>query len=375
MSRKRLLKPFHQRRRRLVGDEMARELARDVLRGRGMAREIGEHAAALLDAGVVVALADHGLRAGLVHARIEDEHAAALGVLPRRNDSPAGDDLGETGDVVLRVDAAHAERMQLENLARQILVEAAAAVLAGARIRADRARIVEIDQHRRMALDREQHVAEAAEHIARGSPRARTRRRSAAPAPCRRKRRNGSTRTRRGARQSRSRRRARCRAAPWPRRDRSPAARCRRTAAAAPARCPPHFSAARSLAGRSSAAHSWAGRSWLLFGPLASRRIWRCASRNSTAARAAAPLLMRSVAAMRPASGAIELGDQRAARIGRDCRDRAGARSESEPMQRQRRLCFGIKCHMPPFDLSRFNVSHRTHRSHATRDAAESCRD
>ena len=34
--------------------------------------------------------------------------------------------------------------------------------------------------------------------------------------------------------------------------------------------------------------------------------------------------------------GAIELGDQRAARIGCDRRDRSGARSQSEPVQRER---------------------------------------
>ncbi len=72
-----LAQPLDQRGRGLVGNEVAREFARDVLCGRGMAREIGEHAAALLDAGVVVTLSDHGLRARLMHARIEIEFAAA----------------------------------------------------------------------------------------------------------------------------------------------------------------------------------------------------------------------------------------------------------------------------------------------------------
>ena len=69
VSRKRLRQPLDQRRRRLVGDEMAGELGRDVLRGRRMAREIGQHRAALLDAGVGIGLAEHGLRARLVQAR------------------------------------------------------------------------------------------------------------------------------------------------------------------------------------------------------------------------------------------------------------------------------------------------------------------
>ena len=72
-------------------------------------------------------LADHALRARLVHARIEHELAAVLRIAGGGNDGPAGDDLGEARDVVLGIDAAHAERMQLEDLARKVLVEAACA--------------------------------------------------------------------------------------------------------------------------------------------------------------------------------------------------------------------------------------------------------
>ena len=62
VSRKRLASRSTSARRRLVGDEMPRELGGDVLRGRRMAREIGEHRAALLDAVVGIGLADHRLR-------------------------------------------------------------------------------------------------------------------------------------------------------------------------------------------------------------------------------------------------------------------------------------------------------------------------
>ena len=55
---------------------MAREFLRDVLRGSRMAREIGEHGAALVDTGVGIALAEHGLFAGLMQALDEDEFAA-----------------------------------------------------------------------------------------------------------------------------------------------------------------------------------------------------------------------------------------------------------------------------------------------------------
>ena len=74
-----------------------------------------------------------------------------------------------------RVAAVDAERVQLQDFARQILVEAAPGLsLAGeaggaaARLRefgADRLRLIEIEQHRRMLLDREQHVAELAQHM------------------------------------------------------------------------------------------------------------------------------------------------------------------------------------------------------------------
>ena len=55
--------------------------------------------------------------------------------------------------------------MQLEDLAGEIFVEAALLPQAGGRVGTDRARIVEIDQHRRMGFDRQQHVAEAPEHM------------------------------------------------------------------------------------------------------------------------------------------------------------------------------------------------------------------
>ena len=162
---------------------------------------------------------------------IEHELAGARRILPEADHGPAGDHLGEAGDVVLGVDRAHADRMQLENFAGEVLVEAAPPPLPGDRVR-DRSnahcrdRSASPDGFRPPAACRRSGRAHAA-----GSPRARTRRRSAAPRPCRRRRRNGSTRTRRAARQSRSRRRAPRRCAPWPRRGRAAAAR--------PGRCSP----------------------------------------------------------------------------------------------------------------------------------------
>ena len=65
-----LRQPLDQRRRRLVGDEVARELARDVRGGRRMAREIGEHRAGPARRRLSrIDLADDRLRARLVQAR------------------------------------------------------------------------------------------------------------------------------------------------------------------------------------------------------------------------------------------------------------------------------------------------------------------
>src|SRR5205807_5740194 len=78
---------------------------------------------------------------------------------------PSGDHLGEARDVVLCIPGAHAERMQLEDLAPEILVQPGLVDQAGDRLRSDRAEIVEVNEHRRMPLDRLQHVAKTAEHM------------------------------------------------------------------------------------------------------------------------------------------------------------------------------------------------------------------
>src|SRR5205814_9489516 len=55
--------------------------------------------------------------------------------------------------------------MQLHDFARQIFVQASLAILAGARVRAERLLVIEKEQHRRMLLDGFQHVRETAEHM------------------------------------------------------------------------------------------------------------------------------------------------------------------------------------------------------------------
>ena len=73
-------------------------------------------------------MAHYALDSRFVQPLVKREYAAEL--LPQRHDAPAGNDFGKIGDVGLTVTGAHAEGMQLHNLAREILVDALAAALA-----------------------------------------------------------------------------------------------------------------------------------------------------------------------------------------------------------------------------------------------------
>ena len=278
-----------------------------------------------------VDLADDRLRPRLVHARIEHELAAVLRIGRRRNDGPAGQHLGEAGHVVLGVDRAHAERMQLEDLAREVLVQPARVDEAGDRFRPDRARIVEIEQHRRMARRRRAACRRNGRAHAGGSPRARSR------PPCSASRRprcrNGSTRTRPAARRTRSPARSRRRGAPSPRGRRSAAGSA---SAAGHRRVRLRFHAfpwTRPPCARSSAACFCAIRR--------ACRSWRKLNAAVEDCARGHQLGIDDLAD----AGLVEFGKQRAARIGRDRGDRAGARAEAEAMQRQRGRTFRIERH------------------------------
>ena len=123
--------PVDQRVRRLVRNEMAHKLGRDMSCRRWMTREIRQHRPALLEAGIAIGFSEHGLGAGLVHAAVEEKLAAMLGIAVGRQDGPAGDDLREIRHIVLGIDRAHAERMQFQNFAREVLVQSSVAVDAG----------------------------------------------------------------------------------------------------------------------------------------------------------------------------------------------------------------------------------------------------
>ena len=130
-----------------------------------MARDIRQHRLALRHAVGLVDLAHHPLRAGLVRIGVEHERAGRAELAQPSRIGPSRDDVRQRSHVVLRIAAVDAERMQFENFAREIFVQPALAVLPGARIRPQRLLVVEEEQHRRMLLDRLQHVGETPEHI------------------------------------------------------------------------------------------------------------------------------------------------------------------------------------------------------------------
>jgi len=74
---------------------------------------------------------------------IEHERAGRSQLPLPAGEGPTGDDARQRGHVILGVAASDAERMQFHDLAREIFIEAALAVLAGAGVGSERLLIVE----------------------------------------------------------------------------------------------------------------------------------------------------------------------------------------------------------------------------------------
>src|ERR1700730_6704929 len=81
----------------------------------------------------------------------------------RRVDAPTGQDAGQGDHVLLRVHAIGAERVQFDDLAREILVEAGPIAAGAGAAWGSAERVVEVDQHRRVLRCGEQQVTETAE--------------------------------------------------------------------------------------------------------------------------------------------------------------------------------------------------------------------
>ncbi len=162
----------HRLGRRLVGDEVARELGGDVRRGRRMGGKVAQHGLALRHAFLRVGLAEQRPRPRLVPRGIEEESGRALRSNIDRPHGPAREHARELGHVGLRVAAVHAQRVQLEDLAGEVLVEAGGRRKRGAArapprlpALAHREVVVEVQDHRRVPRRREQHVGEAPGHV------------------------------------------------------------------------------------------------------------------------------------------------------------------------------------------------------------------
>ncbi len=124
--------PVDQRGRRRISREMPGELGGGVDRGRRRSGEIEQGGPRLSVALLVVSFAENGACARLVQRGAEQEVAGApriaLAELAIALDAPAGHGAREFGDVGLRVAGANAERVQLHDFAREILVEPQPAV-------------------------------------------------------------------------------------------------------------------------------------------------------------------------------------------------------------------------------------------------------
>src|SRR5688500_6821070 len=101
---------------------MRDEFGGDERRGGWMPAEVANRPLAMLDTAITVLLTEHGPRSRLVPQRIERKSDGAAG---QSADRPSSQYLRELQDIVLRVPAVHAERVELEQLARVVLVEAA----------------------------------------------------------------------------------------------------------------------------------------------------------------------------------------------------------------------------------------------------------
>ena len=140
-----------QRRGRGVGDELAGQLAGDVLRGGrvpGQVAQVGDGDGAAVGGGVRAAEAQHPHRPGGVPAPVVEPVPGAEGV-----HGVAGEDLRGVLDHRLGVARAPADGVQLEQLAALVLV---GRVL-------HRRPVVEVEQHRRVQRRGDQQVVEAAE--------------------------------------------------------------------------------------------------------------------------------------------------------------------------------------------------------------------
>ena len=120
----------HQRRGRIIRDEVLRDLQRQMMRGVRIARQQVENLLTILDAAAVNPVAQHRLGIGIVQPLVKPELRRAL----RRANRPAGEALGYLEHVLLSIAGIDAQGMQFHQLAAVIFVEAAVLILLSLRL-------------------------------------------------------------------------------------------------------------------------------------------------------------------------------------------------------------------------------------------------
>src|SRR5690348_1323620 len=138
------------------------------MRGLRAGCEAVEHLQTFLLSVFADGLPQRVLVAGLMLARVEYEAPA----LSRTVDGPAGEHLGQLDHVMLGISAVHAQRVQLQELARVVLVQSALSirrfVVASAsslRVGTDALPIVEIEKHRRGLGGGNQQITKLAQSV------------------------------------------------------------------------------------------------------------------------------------------------------------------------------------------------------------------
>ena len=84
---------------------------------------------------------------GLVEVRAESRQASELRSVALHGDAVAGEGLGEFGDVALGIAGVRSDRVQLHDLAGEVLVQTAALAVASCAMRTGGAWLVEIHEH------------------------------------------------------------------------------------------------------------------------------------------------------------------------------------------------------------------------------------
>ena len=136
--------PLHQRRGRFVGHKMAHQLGRQEPGARRVAAQVVEQFVERVGA-FGITFAENGFWPRLVQRRDKSGFSAGL-----RADRPASEQVCSLCHILLRVATIDAKCVQLQQLARQVFVQPLVAQPAGPRLRADRLRVVQIQQHGRV---------------------------------------------------------------------------------------------------------------------------------------------------------------------------------------------------------------------------------